>query len=121
MLRLLALLMLLAGCSSALSPVGPVHIRVSNESAFHFDQVTVGFPHDEVSYGPVPAQSRSHYQRVEQAYRYAFVEVHTGGDTLVLQPIDYVGERLLTRGHYTYVLELDATGRGLSLSLRSDE
>jgi hypothetical protein len=52
---------------------------------------------------------------------YAYIEVHLAADTLVLQPIDYVGESLLPPGRYGYVLELEGPPYRLALTLRHDE
>ena len=114
------LLVLLASCSSVLSHGTPVEIRVANASAVSFDRVVVGFPRQKVDYGALAALSQSSYRTVEEAYPYAYVEVHRAGEKLVLQPIDYVGETLLKSGRYTYVLDLDASGRELTLTLRRE-
>jgi len=100
---LLALVALCAGCN-VLSPDGDVEIRIRNASATAFDQVVVNFPDETVEYGAVVAQGSSEYHTVERAYRYARISVTVNGATAVLQPIDYVGEKLLDGGRYTYAL-----------------
>lgn len=123
-LRLAGLVLLLGlpGCDSPLLPWGggDVHIRILNSSSFQFDRVDVGFPEAEVSYGSVRAGSASEYREVSSAYRYAYIEVEIGGEELVLQPIDYVGESLLDSGRYTYVLNVTVEGH-LTFSFREDE
>ena len=110
-----------AGCDSPLLPWGggDVEIRIQNASAFPFERVDVVFPEDEVSYGSIRANSASAYRDVSKAYRYAYIEVEIGGEELVVQPIDYVGESLLRSGRYTYVLNVTVEGH-LTLDFRED-
>ena len=116
------LLLGLAACDSPLLPWvgGDVQIRIMNSSSFAFDRVDVVFPEDEVSYGSIRANSASAYRDVSKAYRYAYIEVEIGGEELVIQPIDYVGESLLRSGRYTYVLNVTIEGH-LSLDFREDD
>ena len=117
-----ALLLVLPGCDSPLLPLGggDVEIRIQNASSFAFDRVDVVFPEDQVSYGSIRANSSSDYRDVSKAYRYAYIEVEIGGEELVLQPIDYVGENLLRSGRYTYVLNVTVEGH-LMLDFREDD
>ena len=118
----LGLLLGLMACDSSLSPFGggDVHIRIQNNSSFRFDRVDVVFPEDEVRYGSISANSSSAYREVSKAYRYAYIEVEVGGEELVLQPIDYVGETLLRSGRYTYVLNVTVEGQ-LTFDFREDD
>lgn len=109
-----------AGCSS-LQQAGGLQIRVANASAFTMEQVTIGFPSQEVQYGTLAAGATSEYRDVEQAYRYAAVTVMVEDERLVMQPIDFVGESLLAPGRYTYVLDVDSPPTRLNLTLRQDE
>ena len=94
----------------------PVEVRVANASSQIMEEVLVAFPDDEVAYGDVGPGEATGYRTVSRAYRYAYVRTVVGGDTLVLQPIDYVGESLLAGGRYTYRLDL-FEGRSLTLEL----
>jgi hypothetical protein len=116
----LAVVLASVACSLVTDPdVGEVEIRIANESAFTFNRVDVGFPAERVSYGALAPNESSSYRRVEHAYRYAYVEIEVDGEEHILQPIDYVGETPLSRGKYTYRLDLEATG-AFSLTLRRD-
>jgi len=115
---------LLLGVTSCDSPLRPqinsnVLVRVQNNSSFSFARVDVVFPEDEVSYGSISAKNASDYRPVSKAYRYAYIEVEMGGQELVIQPIDYVGESLLRSGRYTYVLNVTIEGH-LTLDFRED-
>ena len=117
----LVLLLGLPGCDSPLLPWGggDVEIRIQNASSFPFQRVVVVFPEDEVSYGSIRANSASAYRDVSKAYRYAYIEVEIGGEELVIQPIDYVGESLLEPGRYTYILNVTIEGH-LTLEFREE-
>ena len=118
----LALLAATAGfsCPGLVGPASP-EIRVLNASSRTMEGVTVAFPDDEVVYGTLAPGAASGYRAVERAYRYAYVRTTVDGDTMVLQPIDYVGETLLEPGRYTYRLDLaDTDGPWLTLELVVD-
>ena len=105
------------------SPVGPAspEIRVLNASSRTMEDVTVGFPDEQVFYGTLAPGAASGYRAVDRAYRYAYVRTIMDGDTVVLQPIDYVGETLLEPGYYTYRLSLaESDGSWLTLELVVD-
>lgn len=120
MVRRIALLTFaaLVGCS-VLAPASDVEVRIRNASGTAFDRVVVTFPEQTEDYGAVPAAGSSEYRVVERAYRYAHIAVTANGMTAVLQPTDYVGEKLLDGGRYTYALSwLETTGQprlGLTL------
>ena len=119
----IGLVLLLAhyGCDSPLVPWsdGDVEVRVANLSSFAFERVDVAFPDNEVSYGAIASHGTSSYRAVDKAYRYAYIEVQIAGEELVIQPIDYVGERLLSPGKYTYQLNVTVEGH-LTLDFRED-
>jgi hypothetical protein len=74
-----------------------IDIRIRNDSEIDFDSVRVVFPdRDEAHFGPIPKGASSDFKSTTRAYRYA--------EMLRLQPYDYVGERQLSPGRYTYVL-----------------
>lgn len=112
--------MLLGACSTLSTSTGGPDIRVANRSQSNFSSVRVVFPSEEVNYGAVAAGAASEYESVEEAYRYAFIEVMIGEQRLVMQPIDYFGETLLGPGRYTYALGVAAGGEQLTLELETD-
>lgn len=117
--RTLAALILFTGCPAPFGPSGDVHVRIANESPFTFASVDVVFPEDSVDYGVVGAHRASEYRRVAKAYSYALIIVQVGGEELRLQPIDYVGESLLSPGSYTYALNVTIEGQ-LTFEFRRD-
>ena len=85
-----------------------VEIRVRNGSDLDFDRVRVHFPDGrDMDYGPVPKGGVTVFQSIGRAYRYAGFSVQAGTQELSLQPIDYLGERELPVGRYTYALGVD--------------
>lgn len=118
LLVLLALTLALA-CETIAVSTAPVEFRVENASVEVMEGVRVGFPAMDVSYGDVGPAEVTEYRTVDRAYRYAWVQTVVDGDTLTIQPIDYVGETLLDGGRYTYRLGLHE-GRSLTLELVVD-
>lgn len=109
----------IAACTSPFGPSGDVQVRVANNSSFAFERVEVVFPENEVDYGSVSAHGVSEYVPVETAYRYAYIEVEVGGEVLTIQPIDYVGEKPIGPGRYTYLLNVTVEGH-LTLEFREE-
>jgi len=88
--------------------VKELSVRVSNASAVDFESVRMTLPEDgEHDLGRVPAAGQSAFVAARRVYRYAGFHVRAEGRELVLQPIDYVGERPLAPGRYDYVLNVN--------------
>ena len=83
-----------------------VNIRLSNVSDSDFENIIVNTTTGDTNYGNLKSNQVSEYKNFNKAYRYAYVELNIGGETYTIQPIDYVGETLLTNGNYTYQLDL---------------
>lgn len=111
---------LLLGCSSVVGTDDRVEVRVRNASTADFSSVVIGFPDQTEAYGAVAAQSATEYREVGRAYRYAAVQVALNGTSLVLIPVDYVGEEELDGGSYTYELNLTDDMGSLTLRLVVD-
>lgn len=109
-ISVLVIVFLLISCSnddsSSNDEESSVEIRLSNVSAFNFENVMVITTGGDANFTTVNSGQATEYILFEKAYRYAFVELEIEGETFTVQPIDYVGESLLKRGKYTY--ELDA-------------
>ena len=114
---LFALLSLsLAACDSL--GTDAVELRVENASALDFSAVVVGPPHQAMPFGPISAGSASTYREVEGATEIDNIEVSSGGERYMIQPLhDGYGD-LLEAGRYTYVLDIE--GSRLTLRLERD-
>ena len=84
-----------------------VEIRIANQSRVTLEDVRVEFASQTESYGTVEAGKETEYRVVSRAYRYARIEALVDGKPALLQPIDYVGEKELKPGRYTYVLKIN--------------
>ena len=123
------LLFLNLNCTGVEPEEEPVRIRVENASSLQMNNIQVQFPEENVNYGDLPPGEESEYATVSKAYRYAFVSTTAGGNEIILQPIDFVGEKLLEPGSYTYILDINeeifsegapASTYSLFLKLRED-
>lgn len=94
----------------------PVNIRVRNVSGVDFTDVFVSAGSDH-NFGDVALGSETDYHLFDYAYRYAYIKLVAGTDTLVMQPIDYVGESYLTPGNYTYILDTMNMDNSVQLTL----
>lgn len=105
---LLTFLVFAFSCTDRDDGVDTVNIRINNDSNINFDEVQVGT--NEEMYTNVASGDYSNYLVYEMAYEYAFVEIKSGEDIYVLQPIDFVGETQLPIGFYTYKLSVNEEG-----------
>jgi hypothetical protein len=79
-------------------------IRVANRSDVELRDVIVKYPSQTEKYGNLPPNEVSGFRRITRAYSYAYIQAVVDGKEAVIQPEDYVGERLLRPGSYTYAL-----------------
>jgi hypothetical protein len=97
--------LILSGCNGNLfDKDNTVQIRIQNVSEFEMENIVVSFPKEEVAYGNLSPNTVSSYIEVQEAYRYAYIETEIEGKKAALIPIDYVGEKTLDSGKYTYRL-----------------
>jgi hypothetical protein len=119
--RVLPLLLLVLACGRELTAdESAVRIRIQNAGALDFTRTLVVYPEQQVQYGLVRAGTSTEYRELSKAYRYAYIEVEAGGRRYVLQPIDYVGERLLGSGSYTYRVTVDPETGHMALQFLID-
>ena len=105
---LLTFLVFTLSCTDRDDDVNTINIRIKNDSNINFDEVQVGT--NEELYTNVAPGDYSNYLVYEMAYQYAFVEIKSGEDIYVLQPIDFEGETELPIGFYTYKLNINEEG-----------
>jgi len=105
---LIVSLFLLTGCTDRDDDLNGVHIRIKNGSDLTYDRVQVGAGdklHTNISPGAF-----SGYLEYDIAYDYAYINIISGDENFVFQPIDFVGETPLEHGFYTYVLNISEEG-----------
>lgn len=103
---------------------GEIKIRIANRSNVPIEKVRVQFPSQTEEYGNIRPREVSEYRVVKESYRYAYIEAVVEGKRAVLQPIDYVGEKKLRSGSYTYELSINQKATSeydrLKLACRKD-
>lgn len=119
-LSVLALLCTVSGCGWVFAPDDATEIRLANTGSVAFDSVVVTFPTQREVFGALAAGARSEYREVGEAYRYAAIRAYSGTTVRVLQPIDYVGERVLGSGRHTYELWAEGDQPTLGFNFRRD-
>ena len=112
---ILAFCLVLAGCKSG------THLRVRNGTEHDFQNVEV---HTDLIrtngiFGNIPSGGVTEYRYFPEAYRYAFVTLSTKTKNFGLRPTDYVGEKPLGSGYFTYHLTLE--GGRLNIRAEKDE
>jgi hypothetical protein len=116
------LLCLFFACSDDSPEVDSVLIRLRNTSTLEYAEVYVNTSGGEFNYENISAQGTTPYHQFESAYSYAYVRLKIDGVEHKIQPFDYVGEKNLGNGMYTYEIAAktsDGPGK-LSMTLVRD-
>jgi hypothetical protein len=100
LLALGAILVLLFAEYGRTSTAGYSQVRVRNGTGAPLKDVKV----NDIAYGDIPPAGVSGYRGMASAYGYAKVDLVTGGKRIFLKPDDYVGEKPLGPGHFTYLI-----------------
>ena len=100
---LLLLFVWLSGCD-VFEAEGPVEVRVMNGADVTLDEGALYLPRDSIVFSGLGPGAFTDYREVDIAYRIASARVVSGTDTSGIQVVDYVGEKPLGPGQYTYVL-----------------
>lgn len=125
-LWLLILPLMVAACGQEDDQVLPGHdgaaLRVQNQSNFTIESLEVepGAGGYQV-YEDIAPGATSAYQPFDFIYSYAYLRAVIAGDTLTLQPIDYVGAEPYNSGAYTYLLQVNGESEPTSLSIEFRE
>jgi hypothetical protein len=99
----MATLLMGAGCGGG-GP--PVELRFENASQQTFDLLHVAFGRVAEFEGLRPGEL-TEYQEFNDSYGYGYVRAVIGTEEYVIEPIDYVGERKLASGKYTFAFRID--------------
>jgi hypothetical protein len=105
------------------TPGDHVNIRIMNASNFDYSDVYVNTSGHEFNYGTIGAGRSTGYQGFDRAYSYAYIELKIDGMVYRIQPVDFVGEKELEDGNYTYQINAKQEGGEydrLTLTLISD-
>ena len=87
-----------------------IRIRVVNMSDFTIENVVTNFIGDEVFYGSLAPADSSDYECYAYAWSTAIVSLSVECDTLVFEPIDAVGERVLENRRHTLEINVLESG-----------
>lgn len=97
-----------------------VQIRVKNATGNTIYDCTVDPDDHSYNFGEMSNEANSAYHTFPKAYRYAYLKLTMNNKPYTLQPYDYVGEKLLTSGKYTYKITYISASDRLSLELVKD-
>lgn len=95
-----------------------LRIRVQNQGAEVLEDIKVNFHGQLESFGSLQPKAFSEYRKVKASYKYGLSEATVGGRQLKLQPTDFLGEKPLPPGDYTWGLTPE--GEALNLVLTKD-
>ena len=86
-----------------------VQVRFVNKSSADFKQVDVNIQGKEMTFENLKSGHSTNDIKVPSTYRYCFIRIITESDTLMLRPIDYVGETLYKTGKMTFILKISSS------------
>ena len=95
-----------------------VYVAFKNGSKETFKSLHVKIRGQDYYFNELKSGKSTKPINVDSTYRYCYAEVITKKDTLVFQPIDYVGETLHTAGKVTmelYIFPEEGTDRELRI------
>ena len=119
---LVTILGALVSSCAILDPDDTVEVRLENISRTQVDEVMLYLPDTTLTFEDFSPDSPTPYLAVRKAYRMATVQAVVGPDTARLQVIDYVGEKPLNRGKYTYLLDVfPGPPFGITLDIQKDK
>jgi hypothetical protein len=82
---LMILVLVLPACRQKESgSLGKIAIRITNNSAYRFEEVYVKGPEDTHQYGAIAPGASSTYKTFEAAYKYAYLKLKINGETFIL-------------------------------------
>jgi len=98
-----------------------VRIRLKNETGDDMHNVSVNFRGQVINYGFISKGEYSNYYKPARAYGYAYVEWKAGNTIRKVVPVDYVGEKDLEAGSYTYIVLPAKTENVYWINLQKDK
>lgn len=96
------LLFIIPGCSKKTEDKNGVQLRIENLNNATLDSLVVQNPAGRQVFYTIAPGTKSAYKVFDYIYNYAYIKAYYSNQTLVLQPIDYVGETKLETGNFTY-------------------
>jgi len=106
----ISIALLINGCDATLPEQleeGESMIQIHNSSSRIMEDIRISFPDVNLQFGTLSPNETSVPKRAENIYSTPYVEAVVRGDTVIVQPIDYVGEDPLEPGEYTLELFLN--------------
>ena len=99
----------------------PVELRIQNATPWAFYDCTVIPPAEsQYNFGKIDTDVKTGYRTFILLYRYAGINLIMNNKPYSLVPYDYVSEKPLKKGKYTYKLTYIATDDRLGLELIKD-
>lgn len=112
-------------CENSNGSVLPGHdgaaLRIENGSAFAISSLEVNTGGGRQIYEDIAPGDVTAYRPFDFIYSYAYLQAVVEGDTLTLQPIDYVGAQAYDSGAYTYLIQISGTTVPSSISIEFRE
>ncbi len=107
---------------------GKVNIRIKNVSNYTYEKFSYdqkgGFknnPKYEKIYGNLPASETSCYRAYDSSYSIGTIRATINSEEIVMSPIDYVGEILLSNGDYTLTVDIPDISRRMYVTTLTKE
>jgi hypothetical protein len=101
----LAAIILAAGCKQSSTTV---QVRLRNAGTAALENVRVNFQGQIENFGTLAPGAASSYHIVAETYSYAHVVATIAGKPGFIRPHDFVGEKLLPAGKYSWTLSSDS-------------
>lgn len=97
-----------------------VEIRISNQSEFDFNQVSINTSSNEWNFGSVHKKGKSTYRKFDHAYPYFSLSFKVENKLFAYQPTSYSGYNKIPGGKYDALI-YDVDTIGLTFAFRLEE
>jgi hypothetical protein len=89
-----------------------VHVKFKNATSEDFKELYVNIFGEEYTFFNIEKGETTKPIHVKKSARYCYPKAITAKDTVICQPIDYVGEKIFTQGKLLMIFEIITTDDG---------
>jgi hypothetical protein len=91
-----------------------------NASAFELTSVTFAPGSPSLTFDRIAPGATTTYSKVPSAYSYGYFDALVGGERRTIMPIDYVGEKTIGDGKFTFEITIEPATRNPAVRLVKD-
>ncbi|MES1181697.1 MAG: hypothetical protein ABUL44_02785 [Flavobacterium sp.] len=111
-MKILSLILICILIGTSFQTNNAVQLAFKNDSSDDFQKLTVNIRGNIYHFLNLPAGKTTKPIHVENTYKYCYAKAITAKDTLICQPVDFVGETLVTSGKLQMTFQIISESNG---------